>query len=105
MNNVKAPKRIKKKVETWSIDECNLFLNRMREQKDHIFLMYCLAIYTGMRRGEILGLRWKDIDFERSRIYVEHSLYYISGEGLVYNNQRRLVEKEISPLRMRLSKD
>lgn len=83
MITVKAPKRVKKKVETWSIDECNLFLNRMREQKDHIFMLYCLAIYTGMRRGEILGLRWKDIDFERSRIYVEQSLYYISGEGLV----------------------
>ena len=83
MDNVKAPKRVKKKVETWSVDECNLFLDRMRQQKEHIFMMYCLAIYTGMRRGEILGLRWKDIDFERKRIYVEHSLYYIAGEGLV----------------------
>ncbi|WP_226665562.1 site-specific integrase [Metabacillus litoralis] len=55
----------------------------MRQQKDHIFILYFLAIYTGMRRVEVLGLRWKDIDFDRKRIYVEHSLYYISGEGLI----------------------
>lgn len=83
MNNVKAPKIPKKSVETWSIDECKKFLNRMREQKDHIFTLYYLAIYTGMRRGEILGLKWSDIDFEKKRIYVQHSLYYISGQGLV----------------------
>lgn len=83
MDNVKAPKRKKKMIETWSIDECNQFLNRMREQKDHIFMLYYLAIYTGMRRGEILALKWKDIDFERKRLLVEHSLYYIPSEGLV----------------------
>lgn len=83
MNNVKAPRRKKKNVETWSIDECNTFLNRMRGQKDHIFILYYLAIYTGMRRGELLGLKWKDIDFEKKRIFVQHSLYYISGQGLV----------------------
>lgn len=83
MNNVKAPKMKKKKVETWSIDECNQFLDRMREQKDHIFMLYYLAIYTGMRRGELLGLKWGDVDFQKKRIYVQHSLYYISGQGLV----------------------
>ncbi|MFD4928368.1 tyrosine-type recombinase/integrase [Peribacillus butanolivorans] len=83
MNNVKAPRRQKKNVETWSIEECNTFLNRMRDQKDHIFILYYLAIYTGMRRGELLGIKWKDIDFNKKRIFVQHSLYYISGQGLV----------------------
>jgi integrase len=63
-------------------------MKRMREQKEHIFMMYTLAIYTGMRRGEILGLRWRDIDLERKRIYVEHSHYYISGEGLILQSPK-----------------
>jgi integrase len=83
MNNVKAPRRQKKNVETWSIEECITFLNRMRDQKNHIFILYYLAIYTGMRRGELLGIKWKDIDFNKKRIFVQHSLYYISGQGLV----------------------
>ncbi|MGE7612315.1 site-specific integrase [Paenibacillus sp. NPDC101420] len=32
--------------------------------------MFSLAIYTGMRRGEILGLRWGDIDFEKKELKV-----------------------------------
>lgn len=93
MLNVKAPSRQKKSVNTWSIDECNKFLNRMREQKEHIFMMYYLAIYTGMRRGELLGLKWDNIDFEKRRIYVEHSLYYISGQGLVLQSPKTISGK------------
>ena len=32
-----------------------------------------LALATGARRGEILGLRWKDVDFKRNRIVLEHT--------------------------------
>ncbi|MCY9350689.1 site-specific integrase [Bacillus licheniformis] len=88
MDHVKAPRRTKKNVETWSIEECNTFLNRMRQQKDHIFMLYYLALYTGMRRGEILGLKWQDIDFEDKRIYVRNSLFYISGQGLVLQSTK-----------------
>jgi site-specific recombinase XerD len=50
MSNVKAPRSKKNAVETWSIEECIKFLKRMREQQDHVFILYFLAIYTGMRR-------------------------------------------------------
>lgn len=32
------------------------------------------ACYTGMRQGEILGLKWDDIDFENKRVYVQRTL-------------------------------
>lgn len=70
-------------METWSIEECNTFLSRMWQKKDHIFMLYYLALYIGMRRGEILGLKWQDIDFEDKRTYVRNSLYYISGKACV----------------------
>ena len=57
---------------------------------DLIFLMYHVSIAslllspkTGMRRGELLGLRWGDVDFDNKRIVVKHSLYFIGGKGLV----------------------
>ncbi len=37
-----------------------------------------LALFSGCRRGEICGLRWVDIDFERSTIHVRHSLAEVS---------------------------
>lgn len=83
MLKVKSPTSKKKDVNTWSIEECNTFLKRMKLQKDHIHMLYYLAIYTGMRRGELLGLKWENIDIVKNRIYVKHSLYYVAGQGLV----------------------
>lgn len=39
-----------------------------------------LALYTGMRIGEISGLKWSDIDFDNNRIYVQRTLLRISCE-------------------------
>lgn len=36
-------------------------------------------LYTGLRRGELLGLRWEDIDRENNLIYVRRSVYYVSN--------------------------
>jgi len=38
-----------------------------------------LAIYTGMRRGELLGLKWSDIDFTHGLISIRRAAYYESG--------------------------
>ncbi|MDA0353753.1 MAG: site-specific integrase [Chloroflexi bacterium] len=44
--------------------------------------LYTLAVMTGMRSGELLGLRWRDVDLEASRLQVEHQLQRIGGEWL-----------------------
>ena len=41
-----------------------------------------MLLYTGMRRGELCGLEWKDIDFERAVISVRRSSLYLSGKGV-----------------------
>ena len=40
-----------------------------------------LALYTGMRRGEILGLKWKDIDLKKRTITVSHAMAYLSSHA------------------------
>lgn len=40
-----------------------------------------LAVLTGFRRGEIVGLHWDDIDFKNKTITVNRSAYYLSGQG------------------------
>ena len=42
-----------------------------------------LAILTGMRRGELLALRWSDIDLDAGVIHVQRSSQRISGQGIV----------------------
>ena len=46
------------------------------------YIVFSLAIYTGMRRGEILGLRWKDIDFDKRELKVIQTSNW-TRDGLV----------------------
>ncbi|MDD4564647.1 MAG: tyrosine-type recombinase/integrase [Eubacteriales bacterium] len=41
-----------------------------------------LLLYTGLRRGELLGLKWTDIDFDNSLLYVRRTLLYLPEKGL-----------------------
>jgi integrase len=41
-----------------------------------------LLIYSGLRRGELFGLKWSDIDFDGCIINISRSLQYLPGEGL-----------------------
>ena len=44
--------------------------------------LYILAVTTGMRQGELLGLRWRDVNLEARSIRVTGSLQYVPGFGL-----------------------
>jgi len=47
-----------------------------------------LAITTGMRRGEILALRWSDVDFTNKTLYVRHTMNRLAGYGFVENEPK-----------------
>jgi integrase len=45
-------------------------------------VMVKLLLYSGMRRGELAGLEWKDIDFDKGTISIRRSSQYVSGKGI-----------------------
>ena len=53
-------------------EECHRLLDAARG--DRFEALYTLAVTTGMRLGELLGLRWQDIDIEAGNIHVRHTL-------------------------------
>lgn len=61
-----------KEVETLSPEELRKLLARAQGTK--LYMPVLLAATTGMRRGEILALRWSDVDFDKAELRVEQSL-------------------------------
>lgn len=54
-----------------SVDQARRFLELART--DRLYALYALALDTGMRRGELLALRWSDVDLEAGSIHVVRS--------------------------------
>jgi integrase len=72
---LEPPKLVKKEMKVWTIDQVNTFLKFTKHSRYHP--IFYLAAYTGMRKGEILGLMWDDIDFEEKTIRINKTLYRI----------------------------
>ena len=64
--------RAQAEIQTWTADELNTFLAFCRE--DRHFPLYRLAAFSGMRRGELLGLRWSDMKWNLSSLSVQRQL-------------------------------
>lgn len=72
------PRIDKKEIDFIAGDELAAF---MKAIKGHKFeRMFSLAVFTGMRQGEILGLCWDAIDLRRGTIKVKRQLQLIKGE-------------------------
>lgn len=65
------PKREKAPIQTWTEEEVKKFLLHSQETRYHIGCL--LAITTGMRLGEVLGLRWQDVDFENHTVTINQT--------------------------------
>ena len=72
------PKPEHKKMKTLPVKQQTFFL---REAKDsRVFEMYYVKLVTGLRRGKLLGLKWEDIDLERSNLRVKRQIARVNGE-------------------------
>jgi len=56
------------------------FLQAARE--DRLEALYVLAVHCGLRQGELLGLRWEDIDLEAGTLQVRRTLTAAKGDGV-----------------------
>lgn len=65
----------------WSAEQLRVFLDWTRENNTANFPMWHVLAFTGMRRGELLALRWKDIDLEAATISVRRSVGVIKVKG------------------------
>ena len=80
---VRAP-RVKKKPVSFLDEQQTAYLLEQLEQEPLEFrAMIYLLLFSGMRRGELLGLEWPDIDFANNRVYIQRNRVYLPGEGII----------------------
>ena len=92
-DGIKAPKPKKKEINPLSPEHARAFLEAIRG--DRLEALYVLAIHRGLRQGELLGLRWEDVDLEAGNLQVRRTLS-LTKQGHVFeppkNGKGRSVE-------------
>lgn len=67
-SNVTLPRPTTKKVRVWQPDEVARFLQAAESHR--LGVLFDLVVRTGLRRGEVAGLRWEDVDLKAGRLVV-----------------------------------
>jgi integrase len=99
-----APTSQRHEFDTFTAEQARGFLQAA--QGDRLEALYVLAITTGMRQGELLGLRWQDVDLERGRLQLVRQLKNrqsrravllpeLAATALVRHRDRQAVEREL----------
>lgn len=79
------PKARSKQMKVWNEEEASSFLTLVHNFSTRYYIVFHLALTCGLRQGEILALRWEDIDFNRNTLFVRRSL---SHDGLEFTSPK-----------------
>jgi len=80
------PKGKPKEMKVLTADQVTRFL--VAAESSRYKALYHLAITTGMRYGELIGLKWSDIDWDKGTIKIQRQLQYIPHRGYEFNDPK-----------------
>ena len=83
-----------KRPRPWTVEQCQLFLER--SDTDRLLPMYHLLIVTGMRRGEVVGLRWSDVDLPDRSAVVVQQITEVRGRSIVSTPKTKRSERVLA---------
>jgi len=93
---VEPPRTRKTEMRTWNEDEIAQFLETAKDSP--YFALFHTALFTGMRRSELLALRWHDVDFIFSQVYVSRSLHHLRDGSYVFTQPESAKSKRMIKL-------
>lgn len=106
---VTPPRMEKPKIRYWEWEDAKLFLESEKARYDRgdgrYYPIFALALSTGMRRGELLGLHWKDINYKKKSLTIRHNLVQTSQGTLLQDtvktdNSYRILDISDSTIKM-----
>ena len=75
--DIDYPKIQKRKLDVYTQEEANWFFEELQNESAKHKAMLLSALFLGLRRAEIVALKWSDIDFEQNCVYVHQSAYKV----------------------------
>lgn len=94
-DKVQPPRRNRPEMKTLSIEQAQYLINSLKDHK--IFIPFILALKTGMRVGEVCGLRWENVDLQNGSISITHSLQR-QGKSLVLKEPKTKKSRRSIPI-------
>ncbi|MBD5094312.1 MAG: tyrosine-type recombinase/integrase [Subdoligranulum sp.] len=79
---VSAPKLPHKNVDYLSPADANAFLSAIARQPTRWQAIMLILLYLGLRRGEVCGLQWQDVDFEHCTLSIRRNVTYTPKKGI-----------------------
>jgi integrase len=84
----KPPKPKPKEMNILNEDQVQQLIVTGQLKCDQFTELYQIAISTGMRQGELLGLQWKDIDWDKRTIHIRRQLKRLHGGGYEFSTPK-----------------
>lgn len=81
-SQAQLPKHEKREVNYFQPEQIEAIRNALEQEEPKWRTLVHLLLITGARRGEVLGLKWDKVDFERNKIYICNSVLYSSQRGI-----------------------
>ncbi len=110
-DSLKLPRIDREEIDPLTAEEANRLIEAAEEARDRLSALYLLAIHTGLRQGELLALRWEDLDLETGTLRVRRTLTrtkgtYSTGEPKTKKSRRtvRLTTGAVVALRGHLER-
>lgn len=94
----KPPRKVKHEITFLPVEDANRIIELFKDT--HMYIPVFLAVTTGARRAEILGLKWQDVNLEGRVINIKRGLYITKDAGLFFKEPKNKTSKRavaISP--------
>jgi integrase len=76
---VKPPQIRREEIRPLTPEQAKTLLETLRAEEDRLEALYVMALSTGLRQGELLGLKWDDVDLEAGTLQVRRTLTTAKG--------------------------
>lgn len=78
------PKPEQSEMMFYDDEQVRSLLKTAQDIGDKLYPLYFLAIHTGMRQAELMGLKWEDVDWNLSTIQVKRQVRHFTGAGYAF---------------------